>query len=266
MSSTTKELSSQQFAFGPHTLQVGTAPLAVLWSHGGTPLCTGDGMQPDVCMLGRLCLVTPPPPPLACRRLLPSAARRLPTHPSLPPASASTWQVVCRRLPEEVARVTQTLQLDVEELFANLLDWGTPKPAQQQPQPAAEPQREQQPDAAGSTAQQPAAVDSKKLCGNVESDQPGGLQAQQPAPANRSAVGQTQPHLLHCAALPAHFPVPPPCTPRASHTHTPSADLIGLDVWPASIALCNYLAAHAGLVAGATVCELGAGARVGLCC
>lgn len=40
---------------------------------------------------------------------------------------------------------------------------------------------------------------------------------------------------------------------------TPSADLIGLDVWPASVALCTYLAAHPGLVAGAAVCELGAG-------
>lgn len=90
--------------------------------------------------------------------------------------------------------MTQTLQLDVEELFANLLDWDTPKPAQQQPQPAAEQQREQQADAAHSTAQQPAAVDSKKLCGNVESDQPGGLQARQLrrptslSPARRSSI------------------------------------------------------------------------------
>ena len=37
-------------------------------------------------------------------------------------------------------------------------------------------------------------------------------------------------------------------------------DLIGLDIWPASIALCRYLAHHPGLVAGQLVLELGAGA------
>ncbi|PRW20580.1 hypothetical protein C2E21_8960 [Chlorella sorokiniana] len=145
-----------------------------------------------------------------------------------------TLQVVCRRLPEEVARVTQTLQLDVEELFANLLTWDTPKPAPQQPEqpqpqprgPAGEQQQQQPRGPAGEQQQQqqeqqqdeqqPEAVDSKKLCGNVESDQP---------------------------------------------------DLIGLDVWPASIALCNYLSAHASLVAGAAVCELGAGMGLpGLLC
>jgi len=38
-----------------------------------------------------------------------------------------------------------------------------------------------------------------------------------------------------------------------------TADLIGLDLWPASVALCRYLAAHAEIVAGAAVMELGAG-------
>ncbi|KAL4424743.1 hypothetical protein ABPG77_000086 [Micractinium sp. CCAP 211/92] len=36
-------------------------------------------------------------------------------------------------------------------------------------------------------------------------------------------------------------------------------DLIGLDIWPASIALCRYLAAHPQLTEGLEVLELGAG-------
>ena len=36
-------------------------------------------------------------------------------------------------------------------------------------------------------------------------------------------------------------------------------DLIGLDIWPASIALCRYLAAHPELVVDQRVVELGAG-------
>lgn len=36
-------------------------------------------------------------------------------------------------------------------------------------------------------------------------------------------------------------------------------DLIGLDIWPAAIALCTYLAANPDLVSGHVVCELGAG-------
>lgn len=36
-------------------------------------------------------------------------------------------------------------------------------------------------------------------------------------------------------------------------------DLLGLDVWPAALELCSYLAAHQALVRGATVLELGAG-------
>ena len=39
-------------------------------------------------------------------------------------------------------------------------------------------------------------------------------------------------------------------------------DLIGLDIWPASIALGRYLSAHRQLVAGQAVLEVGAGARV----
>lgn len=45
-------------------------------------------------------------------------------------------------------------------------------------------------------------------------------------------------------------------------------DLIGLDIWPASIALCRYLANHPEVVAGQQVVELGAGALpsfVGIC-
>lgn len=37
------------------------------------------------------------------------------------------------------------------------------------------------------------------------------------------------------------------------------SDLIGLDIWPASIALCRYLVNHQQLVAGHAVLELGAG-------
>ena len=182
MSHTNKELSRQQ----PHTLQVRPARtagrlsgLAALSSnveqfrlHDGTAPC---------------CSV--PPAATACRRcrLPPAAAHCLPFPPACP-----CYQVVCRRLPEEVARVTQTLQLDVEELFANLLDWDTPKPApkaeqqawaqpsaqQQQQEQHGEQQQQAQPqDAAASSEQQPAAVDSKKLCGNVDSDQPGRLPA-----------------------------------------------------------------------------------------
>lgn len=36
-------------------------------------------------------------------------------------------------------------------------------------------------------------------------------------------------------------------------------DLIGLDIWPAAIALCRYLAMNPQLVAGTDVLELGAG-------
>lgn len=42
-------------------------------------------------------------------------------------------------------------------------------------------------------------------------------------------------------------------------------DLIGLDIWPASIALCRYLANHPELVAGQHVLELGAGGLRGWC-
>ena len=38
-----------------------------------------------------------------------------------------------------------------------------------------------------------------------------------------------------------------------------TADLIGLDLWPASVALCRYLAAHSQIVSGEAVMELGAG-------
>lgn len=38
-----------------------------------------------------------------------------------------------------------------------------------------------------------------------------------------------------------------------------AADLIGLDLWPAAVAVCQYLAAHPQLVAGLDALELGAG-------
>ena len=136
-----------------------------------------------------------------------------------------TLHVVCRRLPEEVSRVTQTLQLDVEELFANLLDWdigppgggghggggggGTSSGGQGTQQPAAAAAAAPAPAEGEPAAGASAHLESKKLCGNVASDQP---------------------------------------------------DLIGLDIWPAAVALCQYLARWPALVAGAAVCELGAGA------
>lgn len=43
-------------------------------------------------------------------------------------------------------------------------------------------------------------------------------------------------------------------------------DLIGLDIWPASIALCRYLAAHPQLVEGVDVLELGAGGQHSASC
>lgn len=52
--------------------------------------------------------------------------------------------------------------------------------------------------------------------------------------------------------------VPP--TPTAACAAA-APDLIGLDIWPASIALCRYLAAHPKLVEGADVLELGAGGQ-----
>lgn len=36
-------------------------------------------------------------------------------------------------------------------------------------------------------------------------------------------------------------------------------DLLGLDIWPGALALCNYLAIHPSLVYGRRVIELGAG-------
>lgn len=49
--------------------------------------------------------------------------------------------------------------------------------------------------------------------------------------------------------------------PPAAAAEAPEADpdLIGLDIWPASIALCRYLVNHPELVAGQRVLELGAG-------
>ena len=46
----------------------------------------------------------------------------------------------------------------------------------------------------------------------------------------------------------------------AAAVATAAPDLIGLDVWPASVALCDFLVQHASLVCGASALELGAGA------
>lgn len=54
----------------------------------------------------------------------------------------------------------------------------------------------------------------------------------------------------------------PPAAPAAEPEQSEGPekpDLLGLDVWPAALELCTYLAAHPSLVAGAAVLELGAG-------
>lgn len=68
------------------------APLAVLWSHGGTPLFWEDGMHPDVCMLGRCALWRRRrrSPAAACCHLPPTACpQTLPSHP--PPHPPGRW-------------------------------------------------------------------------------------------------------------------------------------------------------------------------------
>lgn len=57
--------------------------------------------------------------------------------------------------------------------------------------------------------------------------------------------------------------MPPPDSKKlCGNVAADQPDLVGLDVWPAAIALCTYLAAHPALAAGAAVCELGAGAHM----
>jgi predicted nicotinamide N-methyase len=51
----------------------------------------------------------------------------------------------------------------------------------------------------------------------------------------------------------------PPAAPAAPQEEPDKPDLLGLDVWPAALELCNYLAAHPSLVSSAAVLELGAG-------
>lgn len=50
-----------------------------------------------------------------------------------------------------------------------------------------------------------------------------------------------------------------PTERSADHEEEEKPDLLGLDIWPASLHLCEYIAANPALVAGATVLELGAG-------
>lgn len=67
-------------------------------------------------------------------------------------------------------------------------------------------------------------------------------------PSQRHAAGQAADPTLGDAA---GAPSPPPLVS--------APDLIGLDIWPASIALCHYLASHPHLATGQRVMELGAG-------
>ncbi|KAK2080533.1 hypothetical protein QBZ16_000386 [Prototheca wickerhamii] len=51
----------------------------------------------------------------------------------------------------------------------------------------------------------------------------------------------------------------PVSTVPNSDKAVPKADVLGLDIWPGALALCNYLAVHRGLVHGRRAIELGAG-------
>ena len=55
----------------------------------------------------------------------------------------------------------------------------------------------------------------------------------------------------------------PPPEPEPPAGKGDPIELLGLDVWPAAIRLCEYLAAHPHLVAGLDVAELGAGTAGG---
>ena len=47
--------------------------------------------------------------------------------------------------------------------------------------------------------------------------------------------------------------------PAGRGADEPKPDLLGLDIWPAALELCAYLASHPSLVQGRNVLELGAG-------
>ena len=90
----------------------------------------------------------------------------------------------------------------------------------------------------------PEAQAGKTLTWQLDSgDASGGQQPPDGAPPPAAAAAAAQPAAAGSNVAPQEDP-----------------DLIGLDVWPASIALCRYLANHPEVVAGQQVVELGAGA------
>ncbi|KAI7839127.1 hypothetical protein COHA_007130 [Chlorella ohadii] len=97
----------------------------------------------------------------------------------------------------------------------------------------------------------PEAQAGKTLTWQLDSgDASGGQQPPDGAPPPAAAAAAAQPAAAGSNVAPQEDP-----------------DLIGLDVWPASIALCRYLANHPEVVAGQQVVELGAGmGLVGLLC
>lgn len=161
-----------------------------------------------------------------------AAAHRPPPAPPAPP-----HRVWCRRLPSEVSRVTQTLQLDaeeLEELFASVLDFPSDrKPVQRGGQAAAAaeaggaepgpgssdgaaagsnaaataPAAAAEEAAAAGSAAAAAKPHSKKLCGNVAADQPDLIGARAGVPLGSAATLLRYGPLAGCAAGCAHWQV-----------------------------------------------------------
>ncbi|PSC67991.1 S-adenosyl-L-methionine-dependent methyltransferase [Micractinium conductrix] len=171
-------------------------------------------------------------------------------------------RVVCRRLPHEVSLVTQTLQLDVEELFASLLDWDIGKAEKEgDDQAQRQQQEEQQQQQTQQQQQDQQQRDRQGASGGAAGAAPvdGGTGAA-PADGGSGAGG--------AAGAAGRTAVVAPDSKRlCGNVASDQPDLIGLDVWPAGVALCQYLAASPALVSGAAVCELGAGVGLpGLLC
>ena len=79
------------------------------------------------------------------------------------------------------------------------------------------------------------------------------------AQAGRTLDGELRPGAEAAAEKPAAGAEAVCLAAAAAAPAAADPDLIGLDIWPASIALCRYLAAHPELVVDLRVMELGAG-------
>ena len=149
---------------------------------------------------------------------------------------------------------TQTLQLDVEELFASLLDWDIGKAEKEgDDQAQRQQQEEQQQQQTQQQQQDQQQRDRQGASGGAAGAAPvdGGTGAA-PADGGSGAGG--------AAGAAGRTAVVAPDSKRlCGNVASDQPDLIGLDVWPAGVALCQYLAASPALVSGAAVCELGAG-------